>query len=97
MGCIKQVTKQNLHSKKMSCIPDVEPKAFQLHYLEEDRINERIKNENYRISILSGEPDKITEPLYSNLFEVKSFQRKFTLEHSNFLIGKKLWKNLQNM
>lgn len=36
---------------------------------EESIIESRLKKENYRHSILSGEPDKLTENLASNLFE----------------------------
>lgn len=41
--------------------------------LEIARIKERVKDENYRLSILSGEPDKVSEILYGNLFAVKTF------------------------
>jgi len=41
--------------------------------LEIDWISERVSEEQYRISVLSGEPDKIEEPLYGNIFEVKKF------------------------
>ena len=37
---------------------------------EIDRIKKRIKQEDYRLSILSGEPDEIEETIYSNLFEI---------------------------
>lgn len=47
--------------------------------LEIDWIKNRIKEEDYRISIISGEPDKITEPIYSNLFEVKVFPERIYL------------------
>lgn len=33
-------------------------------------ITKRLKNENYRLSILSGEPDEINENIFSNLFEL---------------------------
>lgn len=38
---------------------------------EKALIQKRLKNEKYRLSIISGEPDMSTEILYSNLFEVK--------------------------
>jgi len=38
---------------------------------EFDLIKKRIEKENYRLSVLSGEPDEITEKIYSNLFAVK--------------------------
>lgn len=38
---------------------------------EMEIINKRIDSENYRISLLSGEPDQVGETLYSNLFPVK--------------------------
>ena len=34
-------------------------------------IRKRLEKENYRISVLSGEPDEIEEDIYSNLFPVK--------------------------
>jgi len=34
-------------------------------------IRKRLEKENYRISVLSGEPDEIEEEIYSNLFPVK--------------------------
>lgn len=39
---------------------------------EIDKMEKRVKNEQYRLSIISGEPDQVQEILYSNLFEVKS-------------------------
>jgi len=33
-------------------------------------IKKRLEKENYRISVLSGEPDEIDETIYSNLFDV---------------------------
>jgi len=33
-------------------------------------IEKRLKKENYRISVLSGEPDEVDETIYSNLFPV---------------------------
>jgi len=38
-------------------------------------MKERVKNEKYRLSIISGEPDQVKEILYSNLFEVKSLPK----------------------
>jgi len=40
---------------------------------EEKIIDERIKDENYRLSVLSGDADNIKETLYSNLFSVTKF------------------------
>ncbi len=34
-------------------------------------IEKRLRRENYRLSVLSGEPDEIDEEIFSNLFEVK--------------------------
>ncbi len=51
---------------------------------EIDWINQRVKDENYNISIISGEPDKIDETLYSNLFEIKKFPEKIFLGTSKF-------------
>ncbi|MCE2507491.1 MAG: ATP-binding protein [Nitrosopumilaceae archaeon] len=39
---------------------------------EIDRMKKRVKNENYRLSIISGEPDEVDEILHSNLFKVTS-------------------------
>lgn len=39
---------------------------------EKSLMKKRLLKEEYRLSILSGEPDEINEVLYSNLFEVKS-------------------------
>lgn len=39
---------------------------------EIEKIKERVKNEQYRLSIISGEPDQVEEILHSNIFEVKS-------------------------
>lgn len=35
-------------------------------------IKKRLPKENYRLSVLSGEPDEIEETIYSNLFEIKT-------------------------
>lgn len=43
---------------------------------EKGLIDKRLLKEEYRLSILSGEPDEIEEILYSNLFEVKSIPEK---------------------
>lgn len=37
---------------------------------ELELIEKRLKKENYRLSVLSGEPDQINEKIYSNLFPV---------------------------
>lgn len=42
---------------------------------EIEQIKERVKNEKYRLSIISGEPDQVKEILYSNLFEVKNLPK----------------------
>ena len=39
---------------------------------ETELIRKRLEKEEYRLSILSGEPDEVHEVLYTNLFEVKS-------------------------
>lgn len=51
---------------------------------EIDWINQRIEDENYNLSIISGEPDKVDETLYSNLFEVKKFPEKVYLGNPKF-------------
>ena len=33
-------------------------------------IKQRLEKENYRLSVLSGEPDEVDETVYSNLFPV---------------------------
>ncbi|MBD3354429.1 hypothetical protein GF361_00410 [Candidatus Woesearchaeota archaeon] len=38
---------------------------------EKALIEKRLKKENYRLSLLSGEPDEVEETIYSNLFEIK--------------------------
>ena len=40
--------------------------------LEKELINKRLEREEYRLSILSGEPEEIPEIIYSNLFQVKN-------------------------
>ena len=52
--------------------------------LEIDWIKKRVKDENYRLSIISGEPDKIEEPLFSNLFEVKKLPEKIYIGEPKF-------------
>lgn len=47
--------------------------------LEKDLIKKRLQKESYRLSILSGEPDKISEIVYSNLFEVKQAPMKICI------------------
>ncbi len=37
---------------------------------EKKLIEQRVKNENYRLSLLSGEPDEIEEVIYSNLLPI---------------------------
>ena len=47
--------------------------------LEKDLIKKRLEKEDYRLSILSGEPDEIPETIYSNLFEVKRTPAKICI------------------
>ena len=42
---------------------------------EIEQIKKRLKNEEYRLSILNGEPEQINEKLYSNLFEIKTLPK----------------------
>jgi hypothetical protein len=49
---------------------NIHPSDYELKLIEE-----RIKKENYKISILSGEPDEINEDLFGNLFEVKTLPK----------------------
>ncbi|QLH08569.1 AlbA family DNA-binding domain-containing protein [Candidatus Nitrosotenuis sp. DW1] len=48
------------------------------------RIQKRIEDENYRLSLLSGEPDKIEERLFSNIFEVKSIPKRIHIGTAKF-------------
>jgi hypothetical protein len=41
--------------------------------LEKIIIERRLEKENYRISVLSGEPDEVDETIYSNLFPILKF------------------------
>jgi predicted HTH transcriptional regulator len=43
--------------------------------IEMEIIRKRLRQENYRISVLSGEPDKVDEKIYSNLFPIKKFPK----------------------
>ncbi len=50
-------------------------------------IKKRLTKEEYRLSILSGEPEEIHEVLYSNLFEVKNIPAKVYIgiaKHKSF-------------
>lgn len=54
---------------------------------EIDKMKKRVKNEQYRLSIISGEPDQVQEILYSNLFEVKNLPQTVyvgTSKHDEF-------------
>ena len=64
--------------------------------LEIDWISERVSNEQYKISVLSGEPDKIEEPLYSNLFEVKKFPDKVYIGNPKFFNHDEIISELKN-
>ena len=64
--------------------------------LEIDWISERVSNEQYKISVLSGEPDKIEEPLYSNLFEVKKFPDKVYIGNPKFFNYDEIISELKN-
>lgn len=48
------------------------------------RIQKRIEDENYRLSLLSGEPDKIEERLFSNIFEIRSIPKRIYIGTSKF-------------
>lgn len=59
---------------------NIHPSDFELKIIEK-----RLLRENYKISILSGEPDEIEEEIYSNLFEVKSLPKYIYLgEKKNY-------------
>lgn len=61
----KAFLKDTIYTRRgTQCIPASDYEIAQM--------KERVKNEQYRLSIISGEPDKVKEILYSNLFEVKS-------------------------
>lgn len=54
---------------------------------EKELIRKRLTKEEYRLSILSGEPEEIQEIIFSNLFEVKSIPNKVyvgTAKHRSF-------------
>lgn len=51
---------------------------------EQKLIIKRIEEDNYKISILSGDPDKVEEVLYSNLFEVKSIPKQVYIAPAKF-------------
>ena len=54
---------------------------------EKKLIEKRLEKNEYRLSILSGEPDEIHEIIYSNLFEVKQIPDKVylgTAKHKSF-------------
>ena len=55
---------------------------------EKELITKRLEKEEYRLSILNGEPDEIHEVLYSNLFEVTTLPEKVYL-------GTALYKTFQ--
>lgn len=42
---------------------------------EKELINRRLQKEDYRCSLLSGEPDDIRETIYSNLFEITNLPK----------------------
>jgi len=48
------------------------------------RIQKRIEDENYRLSLLSGEPDKVEERLFSNIFEIKSIPKRIFIGTAKF-------------
>lgn len=48
------------------------------------QIQKRIEDENYRLSLLSGEPDKVDERLFSNIFEVKSIPKRIYVGTARF-------------
>ncbi|MFH1472117.1 MAG: ATP-binding protein [Nanoarchaeota archaeon] len=49
---------------------NINPSSYELSI-----INKRLEKENYRISVLSGEPDEIEETLHSNLFEISQLPK----------------------
>lgn len=63
--------------------------------LEIDWITERARDESYRISIISGEPDKISEPLYGNLFEVKHFPKRIFIGNPKFYNYDEIFEELK--
>ena len=61
----KAFVKDTIYTRRgTQCIP---ARDYEINYMKE-----RIKNEQYRLSIISGEPDSVKEILHSNLFKVKS-------------------------
>jgi hypothetical protein len=63
--------------------------------LEIEWIKNRIVDENYRISVLSGEPDKITESLHANLFEVKKLPPKIFIGTPKFFNSEEIFDELK--
>ena len=43
--------------------------------IELELLNKRLEKENYRLSVLSGDPDEIEETIYSNLFPVTALPK----------------------
>lgn len=43
---------------------------------EIDYITRRVKDTQYKLSVLSGQPDRVKETIYSNLFEAKTLPRR---------------------
>ena len=62
---------------------------------EVSQIKKRVKNEQYRLSILSGEPDKVTEKLYGNLFEIKNIPQFVYVGNGRFDSYSKVIEELQ--
>ncbi|AJZ76193.1 helix-turn-helix domain-containing protein [Candidatus Nitrosotenuis cloacae] len=54
------------------------------------RMNKRLEDENYRLSLLTGEPDKVEETLLSNLFEVKKLPKFVYIGTAKFKNGLEL-------
>ncbi|NDB33575.1 MAG: ATP-binding protein [Nitrososphaeria archaeon] len=63
--------------------------------LEVEWIKNRIIEENYRISVLSGEPDKVTEILFANLFEVKKLPSKLFIGTPKFFNSEEVFDELK--
>lgn len=64
---------------------------------EIDEINEKADRRDYQMSVLTGQPDRIKEKLYSNLFPVKRIPELIYVGKSRFSSHKKIIQVLSEM
>lgn len=60
---------------------NIHPSSYELQL-----IKKRLEKEQYRLSVLSGEPDKISEKIYSNLFKVTKCLSMYILAKRKIMI-----------